>query len=197
MIHYIEDPCLCPCRRTLFKPQLFGNPVSRVKPDAKDAVNPITKALDDPDVKVGYGAAFALGRIGPAAIAAVPKLLEKLDEYVKAHQYQSRSHAIRDLVRRALVEQEWDAGKEAVAAVVLLFDHHSREISERLREAQHEAEADVLSTLHHHLGHERCLEIITLCGQRAAILKTADRLRGTRGVLHSGLVVSSTGKSLP
>jgi CopG family nickel-responsive transcriptional regulator len=124
-------------------------------------------------------------------------LLGKLDEYVTAHQYPSRSHAIRDLVRKALVEEEWEAGEEAVATVVLLFDHHSREISERLRQVQHDTETRILSNLHHHLSHDRCLEIITIQGSREEIVALADRLRGTRGVLHSGLVVSSPGHGLP
>ncbi len=124
-------------------------------------------------------------------------LLAKLDQFVAAHQYQSRSQAIRDLVRRALVEEQWEAGEEAVATVVLLFDHHSRDISERLREAQHDAEAQILSNLHHHLSHDRCLELILMRGTREEIIATANSLRGTRGVLHSGLIVSSLGEGLP
>ena len=124
-------------------------------------------------------------------------LLGKLDEYVGAHQYPSRSHAIRDLVRKALVEEEWEAGEEAVATVVLLFDHHAREISERLRQVQHDTETRILSNLHHHLSHDRCLEIITIQGSREEIVVLADRLGGMRGVLHSGFVVSSTGRGLP
>jgi len=143
-----------------------------------------------------YVCGESMEKVARVGVSIERELLAKLDEYVRLHQYQSRSHAIRDLVRRALVEEQWDAGQEAVAAVVLLFDHHSREISERLRETQHDAKADVLSTLHHHLSHDRCLEIITLRGSRASIMATADRLRGTRGVLHSGLVVSSTGEAL-
>jgi CopG family nickel-responsive transcriptional regulator len=140
---------------------------------------------------------IAMEKVARIGVSIEQGLLGKLDEYVEAHQYPNRSHAIRDLVRRALVEEEWTAGAEAVAAVVLLFDHHSRDISERLREVQHEAGAEILSTLHHHLSHERCLEIITLRGSRDQIMATADQLRGTRGVLHSGLVVSSTGRDLP
>jgi len=138
-----------------------------------------------------------MDKVARIGVSIERKLLAKLDEYVAAHGYPSRSHAVRDLVRRALVEVEWEAGEEAVATVVLLFDHHSREISERLREAQHDAEARILSNLHHHLSHDRCLEIITIQGSREAIVATADQLRATRGVLHSGLVVSSTGHDLP
>jgi len=138
-----------------------------------------------------------MDKVARIGVSIERQLLGKLDAYVATHKYPSRSHAIRDLVRKALVEVEWEAGEEAVATVVLLFDHHARDISERLREAQHDAKARILSNLHHHLSHDRCLEIITIQGSRAKILATADRLRGTRGVLHSGLVVSSTGKNLP
>lgn len=138
-----------------------------------------------------------MDKVARVGVSMERELLAKLDEYVAAHQYPNRSHAIRDLVRKALVEEEWAAGDEAVATVVLLFDHHAREISERLREVQHDTSARVLSNLHHHLSHDRCLEIITVAGSRREITEVADRLRGTRGVLHSGLVVSSTGQHLP
>ena len=134
-----------------------------------------------------------IARIG---VSIEHELLGKLDEYVQSHQYPNRSHAIRDLVRRALVEEEWTAGAEAVAVVVLLFDHHSRDISERLREVQHEAAAEILSTLHHHLSHERCLEIITLRGSRDQIVATADKLRVSRGVLPSR-APSRSGSAVP
>ena len=143
-----------------------------------------------------------MDKVARVGVSMERELLAKLDEYVAAHQYPNRSHAIRDLVRKALVEEEWTAADksphdEAVATVVLLFDHHAREISERLREVQHDTSARVLSNLHHHLSHDRCLEIITVAGSRREITEVADRLRGTRGVLHSGLVVSSTGQHLP
>ena len=138
-----------------------------------------------------------MDKVARIGISMERDLLAKLDEYVEAHQYPNRSHAIRDLVRKALVEEEWAVGDEAVATVVLLFDHHAREISERLREVQHDTSAHVLSSLHHHLSHDRCLEIITVAGSRREITEVADRLGGTRGVLHAGLVVSSTGQHLP
>jgi len=138
-----------------------------------------------------------MDKVARIGVSIERDLLGKLDQYVAMHQFPNRSHAIRDLVRKALVEEDWAAGGEAVATVVLLFDHHSRDVSERLREVQHDAKAHVLSNLHHHLSHERCLEVITLRGSRNEILEAADRLRGVRGVLHSGLVVSSTGSGLP
>lgn len=138
-----------------------------------------------------------MDRVARIGVSIERGLLAKLDQYVRAHRYPSRSHAIRDLVRRALVEEQWEQGEEAVATVVLLFDHHSREISERLRGVQHSAKARVLSNLHHHLSRDTCLEIITMKGCRETITATADRLRGMRGVKHSGLVVSSTGRNLP
>ncbi|MBN1916715.1 MAG: nickel-responsive transcriptional regulator NikR [Verrucomicrobia bacterium] len=136
-------------------------------------------------------------KVARVGVSMERELLAKLDEYVAAHRYPNRSHAIRDLVRKALVEQEWQAGDQAVAVVVLLFDHHAREISDRLREVQHDTRAQVLSNLHHHLSHDRCLEVITVAGSRGEICEVADQLRGTRGVLHSGFIVSSMGRHLP
>ena len=138
-----------------------------------------------------------MDKVARVGVSIERNLLKKLDSYVKKHRFQSRSHAIRDLVRRAIVEEAWEAGKEAVATVVVLFDHHARGVAKRLGEAQHKAGTLVLSNLHHHLSHDRCLEVITIRGRRNDILAAADRLRAVRGVLHSGLVVSSTGRHLP
>jgi CopG family transcriptional regulator, nickel-responsive regulator len=55
----------------------------------------------------------------------------------------------------------------------------------------------ITSTLHVHLDHSNCLEVLVDRGQAALLKKTADELIAARGVEHGKLTVTSTGKDLP
>jgi CopG family nickel-responsive transcriptional regulator len=124
-------------------------------------------------------------------------LLKKFDALAKRRGAVNRSEAIRDLVRDALVEDRWQqGGGESMAAVVLVYDHHAREVANRLTHAQHEHPDLVVSALHVHVDEHRCMEVIALRGARSAISDLAHRLIGTRGVIHGRLVASTTGEEL-
>jgi len=127
-------------------------------------------------------------------IAIDGELLESFEELLDRRSLGNRSEAIRDLIRRKLVEDEIEHGEgEAVASLTLLYDHEQRELAERLVEAGHTHRARVLSTLHVHLDHRLCLEVQILQGEPAVLRRYADRLLGLRGVKHGELVLSSTG----
>jgi CopG family nickel-responsive transcriptional regulator len=127
-------------------------------------------------------------------IAIEGELLESFEELLDRRSLGNRSEAIRDLIRRKLVEDEIEHGEgEAVASLTLLYDHEQRELAERLVEAGHAHRARVLSTLHVHLDHRLCLEVQILQGEPAVLRRYADRLLGLRGVKHGELVLSSTG----
>jgi CopG family nickel-responsive transcriptional regulator len=83
-----------------------------------------------------------------------------------------------------------------MAAVVIVYDHHAREVASRLTHAQHEHPGLVVSALHVHVDEHRCLEVIVLRGERGKISELAYRLIGTRGVIHGRLVASTTGEEL-
>jgi CopG family nickel-responsive transcriptional regulator len=82
----------------------------------------------------------------------------------------------------------WRRGEQAVATITLVYDHHVREVTEKLTEIQHEHSMHVISTLHVHLDAHHCLEVIAARGPARALQAIADRLIGSRGVL-SGHVV--------
>jgi CopG family nickel-responsive transcriptional regulator len=120
-------------------------------------------------------------------------LLARFEELLDRRDLGNRSEAIRDLIRRALVDDEVARGDaDAVASLTLIYDHAQRELSERLVEAGHAHHARVLSTLHVHLDHRLCLEVQILQGPPAELRIYADRLLGLRGVKHGELVLSST-----
>ncbi|MGD8441280.1 MAG: nickel-responsive transcriptional regulator NikR [Holophagae bacterium] len=121
------------------------------------------------------------------------ELLERFEELLERRDLGNRSEAIRDLIRRALVDDEIAHGDgDAVASLTLIYDHAQRELSERLVEAGHAHHARVLSTLHVHLDDRLCLEVQVLQGSPAELQVYADRLLGLRGVKHGELVLSST-----
>ena len=106
----------------------------------------------------------------------------------------NRSEAVRDLVREALVEQRVeDPDAEIAGTITMVFDHHESELSDRLNAIQHQYIHEIVSTVHVHLDHRNCLEVIVLRGGSARIRAIADTLLGTKGVKHGKLVTTTTG----
>ena len=126
-------------------------------------------------------------------------LLARFDALAEKLGYSNRSEAFRDLVRNRLVEEEWrqDAKeRETVGTITLIYDHHQRELADRLTEYQHQHHALVISTMHVHLDHDHCLEVLVVKGMSGSIQHLAGRLIGLKGVKHGKLVMTSSGKDL-
>ena len=125
------------------------------------------------------------------------KLLDKLEKLVAQSGYTNRSEFIRDMIRQQLVDREWDADRrEVVGTITLVYDHHARQLSDRLTDIQHDHHHAVLATTHVHLDHDVCAEMIMMRGRPNVIRRVADQLRQQRGVLHTALSLSSTGDTL-
>ncbi len=115
-------------------------------------------------------------------------LLADFDRYIARKGYQNRSEAIRDLVRDRL---ETDVGEDpagySVGCVSYVYNHHQRDLAQRLTNAQHGHHDFVLSALHVHLDHENCLEVTLLRGPTAALKSFAESLIAETGVRHGHL----------
>lgn len=123
-------------------------------------------------------------------------LSKRLDGLMKKGKFRNRSEFIRDLIRSRLVEAQWEKDEEALGTVTLIYDHDTRALSDKLTALQHEHHHAILATTHVHLDHHLCAEMI-MCRGRAHILRElADQLGQQKGVLHSQLSMSSTGKQL-
>jgi CopG family nickel-responsive transcriptional regulator len=119
-------------------------------------------------------------------------LLGRFEELLEKRQLGNRSEAIRDLIRRRLVEDEIETGESpVVASLTLVYDHEQRELARRLVEQGHAHHARVLSSLHVHLDERLCLEVQVLQGTPAELRHYADHLVGLRGVKHGQLALSS------
>jgi CopG family nickel-responsive transcriptional regulator len=110
-------------------------------------------------------------------------LLEKFDKLIAQKGYQSRSEAIRDLVREQISSEQLDnLSTNAVAAVCLVYDHHASNLMKKLTALQHSHLLQVISSLHIHLGEHDCMEIVVLKGRIGQIKKVADSIISQKGV---------------
>lgn len=125
------------------------------------------------------------------------RLLTSFDALIEEKGYQNRSEAIRDLIRSSLVEQKWAAGEEEmVGTVTLVYNHHVRDLSDKLTEQQHHHHDRIVSALHVHLDAHNCLEVLVVRGKATDIKKVADELIGVKGVKHGKLVMTAAHEDL-
>lgn len=124
------------------------------------------------------------------------RLLDDFDRLIAGKQYTSRSEALRDLIRDNLVGHQWEENRETVGTVTIVYDHHVRDLTDKLTDLQHRFHRLVLSTMHVHLDHDHCLEVLVVRGRGREIKKVADLLIGTKGVKHGKLTMTTTGKGL-
>ncbi len=129
------------------------------------------------------------------SLAIEKQLLGRLDRFVTRRGLANRSEAIREMIRRGLVEEEWERGAgDAVATLTLVYDHTRRDLADRLIDEGHEHHGRILATLHVHLDHDLCLEVHALRGRPAELRRVADRLGRLKGVLQARLVIGSASR---
>ncbi len=124
------------------------------------------------------------------------ELLQRFDAAIEKRGYTSRSEAIRDLIRSDLVEREWEESKEVVGVIMLVYDHHRRQLQEAVTDLQHRHLGEIISTQHVHLDHHNCLEVVIVRGGSGPVRKLAERLQALRGVKHCSLSMSTTGSGI-
>ncbi len=111
------------------------------------------------------------------------KLLSKFDKLISGQGYQSRSEAIRDLIRQQISGERLENPQaKAVAAVCLVYDHHSTKLMERITHLQHSHILQTISSIHIHLDEHDCLEVIVLRGRVGEINKVAEKILSLKGV---------------
>jgi len=124
-------------------------------------------------------------------------LLKEFDSLCADKGYGNRSEAIRDMVRNLLIENKLqDENTEGVGTLTLVYNHHQRELEEKLTEYQHHHLNEILSTVHIHLTAHLCLEVLLLRGKAKEIKKVADGLIATKGVQHGKLVMTTVSRDI-
>jgi CopG family transcriptional regulator, nickel-responsive regulator len=138
-----------------------------------------------------------MGELSRIGVAIDSDLLEKFDELIARRGYSNRSEAFRDLIRGELVEEAWaKPDSPVVGTVTLVYDHHVRLLNEKLTDMQHKHYDHILSSLHVHLDHDNCLEVLVVKGKASEVRAIADNLISTKGVKHGRLTVTTPGAHL-
>lgn len=122
-----------------------------------------------------------------------PELLEGFDALIRKKRYSSRSEALRDLVRKALIEASVEAGdREVLGTLTYVYNHHEGEVNNRLLELQHDHHHEILFTNHVHMDHDMCLEVLIVKGPAFKVRTLTDSIKAIKGVKHGELVITRT-----
>ena len=126
-------------------------------------------------------------------------LLRKFDAFCVQRGYASRSEALRDIIRDTLLQDKigraTDEQQAATGVFSMIYDHHQHDLAQQLTNKQHDAHECVTATLHVHLDHHNCLEVLVLKGAAGEITRLADGLRAVRGVKHGSFAIAEIGQT--
>lgn len=138
-----------------------------------------------------------MGKIERVGVSLDEELLGRFDALIGKQGYANRSEAIRDLIRARLDQQQLEkSSTEAVAAILLVYDHHSTNLTSKLNHLQHNHLLQIIVSTHVHLDHYNCLEVIILKGKVGEIQKLADQMISLKGVKLGRTNLMTTGKDL-
>ncbi len=137
------------------------------------------------------------------SVSLESSLVKAFEKHIRKNKLPTRSEALRLLIKKSLIEDEWLKEKgEVVGVVSLIYDHHRRGIVDKLIDIQHlsfsggKSKVKILASLHIHLDHDNCLEVITVSGNASRIKNFYTRLKSVKGLKHISLTPTSRGKNL-
>lgn len=123
------------------------------------------------------------------------ELSDEFDRHIQRKNCPTRSKAIADLIREDLIKKQLGGGRRPVAGVItIIYDHHRRELVNRLLDIQHGYQDMIVSTQHVHLSHDSCLEVIIVKGKPRKVQELADTIKSEKGVMHGYLTMTTGGK---
>lgn len=132
-----------------------------------------------------------MGKLVRFGVSMEEELLQRFDEIIALKGYENRSEAIRDLMRNFILEEEWkETAERAMAVLVIIYDHHKKDVTEM----QHEYLKEIVSTLHLHIDEDNCLEVILLRGDVQALKDIASKIGSQRGVKYAKLIPAVVGE---
>jgi len=126
------------------------------------------------------------------SVSIESELLDRFDEFCRREHFATRSEAGRQILRNELTERAWESdAREVAGTLTLVYDHHRPQLRDRLNEVQHKHTDLVVATLHAHLTHDLCLEVIVLRGPASRLQQIASQLKGLKGIYKGELVMAS------
>ncbi len=137
-----------------------------------------------------------MSQVARISVSLEEALLTQFEKYLENNGYPTRSEAIKGLIRQALVEQEWQKGKDVAGTINIVYDHHKRGAMEKLVDVQHDFSDLIVCTQHIHLDHHNCMEVIVVRGRAVQLRKLLNALKAVKGIKHSSLMMATTGKNI-
>lgn len=119
-------------------------------------------------------------------------LLQNYDQFIADRGYATRSEALRDLIRDALIQQRIEAESDvrALGSLTLVYDHHARNLLQEMAEIQHKFHSLILSVMHLHVSHDDCMEVVALSGAVSDIIKLSNNLLSLKGIKNGKLFLT-------
>jgi CopG family nickel-responsive transcriptional regulator len=118
------------------------------------------------------------------------EILKTLDNYVVDNNFSNRSQALRFLIEKQSVKKKWKDDQLVAGVLVLVYDHHKRDITNQLVDVQHDYHHLILAVQHVHLDHHNCLETLALKGRAQELTDLSNRIMGLKGIRNGKLVMS-------
>ncbi len=135
-----------------------------------------------------------MSNITRISISIEEDLLERFDSFSNEQGFPTRSEAIKNVMRDALIQREWSQGMIVAGAISLVYDHHKSNVVQKLLHVQHDFYTEIQCSQHVHLDHSNCMEIIVVRGVSEKITELLKRLRETKGLKQIVLTASTTGE---
>ncbi len=127
------------------------------------------------------------------SVSLPEELLISLDNQIINQGYVSRSEFIRDLIREQIVEDRWNSEEGVVIGVLtLIYDHHQRDLLQKMTDIQHDTDAQVLCNTHVHIDHHNCLETVMIKGTARQVEELTGKISGLKGINFSKLTKTTT-----
>ena len=123
-------------------------------------------------------------------------LLARFDKLLKNQKYNNRSEALRDMIRSALVKEEWSQEENIAGGIAYVYDHHQRQLVNKLMDVQHSYHDLIVSSQHVHLDHNHCIEIVMVRGSAKKVTSLFYEMKSIKGIKHIDIIKSTIGNNI-
>lgn len=132
-------------------------------------------------------------------VSVEDELLVSFDKLIGVQGYETRSEALRDLMREALIKaklENFPESGEAIGSLTLVYDHHAANLQHEMADIQHDSHDVILSVMHLHVNHDDCLEILALRGPIFKITNLSNKLLSLKGIKNGKLFLTLPSSSI-